>query len=136
MHTSVGYTLNADNVTRTVIFTVKNYWRKFIGKEMDMVVKIQTSLNLLTFDPKPYIRVYSQSRDFDVRIKGYDIDRNCDIINDKIPRILKDGLPCARLHPLLKKLYGIVYLKRFKLYMKKNTLEANNLTDNFLQTIF
>ena len=100
------YNINADYLTRTVTFHEKGDCENFIGKEVNMVVKIQTSLILnMESDSKPYIRVYNQTRDYDVKIEAY--DKNYNIINDKI---LKDGLPCARVHPLLKKLYCMVHL--------------------------
>ena len=101
----------------------KNY-EKFIGKEEGMVVKIQTSLNLETalghlsgsLNPKPSMRVYNESNDYDVMIEN--TDRNYDTLNDKI---LKEGLSCVNSHPGLKKLYCKAFLNSdfsLDLYLK------------------
>ena len=101
----------------------KNY-EKFIGKEEGMVVKIQTSLNLETalghlsgsLNPKPSMRVYNESNDYDVMIEN--TDRNYDTLYGKI---LNEGLSCINLHPRLKKLYCKAYLNSdfsLDLYLK------------------
>ena len=102
-------TLDIDFVTGTFNTPKREDRENFIGKEMNMVVKIQTCLNIqtLTIDPnsKPYMRVYNESCHYDVKIEGY--DKNYDIINKKV---LEDGLPCVREHPLLRKLYCKAHL--------------------------
>ena len=97
--------LNTDHLTGTITFPDGKNCEKFIGKEEGIVVKIQTGVDLVTFQPKLSMRVYNESRDYDVLIEN--TDRNYDIINEKI---LKEGLSCVTSHPGLKKLYCKAFL--------------------------
>ena len=74
----------------------------FVATEMDMIVKIQTSVD---FTIRPKLWVYNESRDYYVIIKGH--DRYYDAINDKV---LLEGLPCVRKDPRLRKLYVKAHL--------------------------
>ena len=108
--------IDINHLTGTITFPDRKNCEKFIGKEEGIVVKIQTGVDLVTFQPKLSMRVYNESRDYDVLIEN--TDRNYDIINEKI---LKEGLSCVHSHPGLKKLYCKAFLNSdfsLDLYLK------------------
>ena len=81
----------------------------YMGKTVDnMIVKIQTKLGMLLDVPGSdflmrTLVVYNQTKEYRVDIVGAEgYEENYDTISDKI---IADGLPCVRKHPLLKKLY-------------------------------
>ena len=81
----------------------------YMGKTVNnMIVKIQTTLSMPVNVPGPdfllrTLAVYNQTKEYRVEIIGAEgYEENYDTISDKI---IADGLPCVRKHPLLKKLY-------------------------------
>ena len=99
---------NFDNVTgkvtkhQTLHRDTGNGIGNFVATEIDMIVKIQTSVD---FTIRPRLFVYNESRDYYVIIRGH--DRYYDAINDKV---LLEGLPCVRKDPRLRKLYVKAHL--------------------------
>ena len=80
--------------------------KKFIGKEMDMIVKVQTLSFEQNLDKKPEVlSVYNESRKYYVYVRGP--DENKDLIIDKI---LKEGWSSRVDAPNLKKLYFKAHL--------------------------
>ena len=73
-----------------------------------MIVKIQTGLQSGLMPGTEVISglsVYNESKKYYACIPTS--DKNHQVINDKI---LKDGLTCAQVHPLLKKMYVKAHL--------------------------
>ena len=103
--------INANGSCIIDTVTVPKNWKEDIensvGVDVDMIVKIETSLveepgSLL--DNSSFIMqdlcVHNESKDYNVYIKTS--DKNYAILSEKI---LKDGLEGVVVHPLLKKLY-------------------------------
>ena len=82
--------------------------RKKAIENVDMIVKIQTGLQSGLMPGTEVISglsVYNESKKYYACIPTS--DKNHQVINDKI---LKDGLTCAQVHPLLKKMYVKAHL--------------------------
>ena len=79
---------------------------QYLGKRVDMILKIQTMYGMDSAGREVPLRmlwVYDKSREYQVNIFGAEgYDENYDAISEKI---ITDGLPCVKQHPLLKKLY-------------------------------
>ena len=88
-----------------------NGFKQSIMKKGEMIIKIQTSLDMMLNVEMAFIwdieelRVYDESGYYDVYINKS--DENFGKIRDKI---LKEGLPCVNPHPIFKKLYFKAHL--------------------------
>ena len=106
----LSFNIETNYLTRSQIAR-NNGVKKSIVKKKEMIVKIQTSLDMEQSVGIAFVsdirdlRVYDESRDYDVYINTS--DKNFGKIRDKI---LKDGLRSCHPHPLLKKLYFKAHL--------------------------
>ena len=102
--------MNGNYLSGAITTTCERVTDKLIGKEMDMIVKIQPSMetiDLTNFAIKPVeLQVYNESREFHAFVRGS--DKNTDFI---IEKIFNEGWSSnVHAHPYLKKLYFKAHL--------------------------